>query len=68
MYFEVEDIIKNYIGADTNKDTLIYLKNATLGINIFADILTQIDEDQVVLTLKEYTTLGYHKYWDMIME
>lgn len=52
MYFEVQNIIKNYIGADINKDTVIYIKNATLGINIFANILTQIDEDQVILTTK----------------
>lgn len=62
MYFEVEDIIKNYIGADTNKDTVIYLKNATLGINIFADILTQIDEDQVVLTTKMEHNANYLPY------
>lgn len=62
MYFEVEDIIKDYIGADINKDTAIYLKNATLGMNIFANILTQIDEDQVVLTTKMEHNANYLPY------
>lgn len=52
MYNEAKDIIKNYIGADIYKDTVVYVKNATFGINIFANILTQIDKDQVILTTK----------------
>lgn len=62
MYYEVRDIIKNYIGADKNKDTVIYLKNATLGMNIFADILTQIDKNQVVLTTKMEHMANYLPY------
>ncbi|WP_242269027.1 aminotransferase class V-fold PLP-dependent enzyme [Bacillus cereus group sp. BfR-BA-01352] len=62
MYLEVKDIIKKYIGADVNKDTVIYVKNATLGINIFANILTQIDKDQVVLTTKMEHMANYLPY------
>ena len=62
MYFEARDVIKNYIGADINKDTVIYIKNATLGINIFANILTQMDKDQVILTTKMEHMANYLPY------
>lgn len=62
MYNDSRDIIKKYIGADTNKDSVIYIKNATLGINIFANILSQIDKDQVVLTSKMEHMANYLPY------
>lgn len=62
LYFKVKNIIKDYIGADRDKDTVIYVKNSTLGMNIFADILTQIDEDQVVLTTKMEHMANYLPY------
>lgn len=62
MYYEVENIVKRHIGADINKDTVIYVKNATLGINIFAKILSQIDKDQVILTSKMEHMANYLPY------
>lgn len=49
-YENVRDIIIDYVGADVNKDKVIYVQNSTQGINLLADLFYQEDPDQVVIT------------------
>lgn len=49
-YEEVRQIILDYVGGDVNKDSVIYVKNATEGINLLSDLFYQEDPDQVVIT------------------
>lgn len=49
-YEDVRDIVIGYVGADPNKDTVIYSKNSTEGINLLSDLLYQEDPNQVVIT------------------
>jgi len=49
-YEDVRELVMNYIGADTSKDTVIYSKNSTEAINLLSDLLYQEDPEQVVIT------------------
>ncbi len=49
-YEHVRDIILDYIGGDVNKDTVIYVKNSTEGINLLSNLFYQEDPEQVVIT------------------
>lgn len=49
-YEHVRQIIYDYVGADVNKDKVIYVKNSTEGINLLADLFQQDDPSQVVIT------------------
>ncbi len=49
-YEEVRQMIINYIGGDEKKDDVIYVKNATEGINLLSDLFYQEDPDQIVIT------------------
>lgn len=49
-YDDVRDVVLNFVGGDENKDTVIYVKNSTEGINLISNLLCQEDPDQIVIT------------------
>ncbi|MEJ8555184.1 aminotransferase class V-fold PLP-dependent enzyme [Tepidibacter sp. Z1-5] len=49
-YEDVRDVVINFVGADASKDTVIYTKNSTDGINLLSDLLYQEAPDQVIVT------------------
>lgn len=49
-YEHVRDVILEYVGADPQLDTVIYVQNSTEGINMLADMFLQEDPDQIVIT------------------
>lgn len=61
-YEHVRDIILNYVGGDANKDTVIYVKNSTEGINLLSDLLYQQNPNQVVITTDMEHMANYLPY------
>lgn len=62
MYNESREIVKEYLGADKERDISIDVKNATDGINIFANAIFQEDPNQIVLTTKMEHLANYLPY------
>lgn len=61
-YEHVRDIILDYIGGDPNKDTVIYVKNSTEGINLLSDLFYQDDPNQVIITTAMEHMANYLPY------
>ncbi|MBF8984684.1 aminotransferase class V-fold PLP-dependent enzyme [Lutibacter sp. B2] len=49
-YEDVRDRILDFVGGDTSKDTVIYVKNSTEAINLLSELFYQEDPEQVVIT------------------
>lgn len=49
-YEHVRDIVLDFVGGDKSKDTVIYAKNSTEGINLLSELFYQDDPEQVVIT------------------
>lgn len=50
LYENGREFIKKFIGADENKDTLIYTKTTTEAINIFANAFCSAKPDAIILS------------------
>lgn len=61
-YEHIRDIILNYVGGDVNKDTVIYVKNSTEGINLLSDLFYQQNPNQVVITTDMEHMANYLPY------
>lgn len=61
-YEHIRDTILNYVRGDINKDTVIYVKNSTEGINLLSDLFYQDDPEQVVITTAMEHMANYLPY------
>ncbi len=61
-YNHVRDIILDYIGGDVSKDTVIYVKNSTEGINLLSNLFYQEDPEQVIITTDMEHMANYLPY------
>ncbi len=61
-YEHVRKIIIDHVGGDSKKDSVIYVKNSTEGINLLSELLYQDDTDQVILTTAMEHMANYMPY------
>lgn len=61
-YNEVRDIVKAFVGADPEKDTVIYTSNTTIALNILSQIMLEQDPNQVILTTRMEHMANYLPY------
>lgn len=61
-YEYVREIILDYMGGDVSKDTVIYVKNSTEGINLLSNLLYQENSGQVVITTAMEHMANYLPY------
>ncbi|MDF2985540.1 MAG: pyridoxal phosphate-dependent transferase [Eubacterium sp.] len=50
IYENTRQVVLDYVGGDLNKDSVIYVKNSTEGINLLSNMLYQEDPGQVIIT------------------
>lgn len=61
-YENVREIITGFVGGDSKRDTVIYVKNSTEGMNVFSELLYQEDPDQIILTTAMEHMANYLPY------
>lgn len=61
-YIDTRDVVKKFLGADQQKDTTIFVKTATYGINVFANAILQEDPNQIVLVSQMEHLANYMPY------
>ena len=61
-YEHVRNVILNYVEGNINKDTVIYVKNSTEGINLLSDLLYQDTPEQVIITTAMEHMANYLPY------
>ncbi len=62
IYENVRHIILDYVGGDINKDSVIYVKNSTEGINLLSNLFYQENPDQVIITTAMEHMANYLPY------
>jgi selenocysteine lyase/cysteine desulfurase len=51
-YNEVREVVLQYIGGETERETVIYTPTTTTAINLMSHIMLQVDPSQVILTTR----------------